>query len=71
MKKDSINNYPKWAKWIATDADGACWVFEHHPHEHQKGWYENELGRYKKVTQLNPNINWRQSLQQITIDYDQ
>ena len=58
----SIEDYPQWAHWFAMDADGACWVFEHEPNQSEKGWYENELGRYQKVQMHPRHLNWQDSL---------
>ena len=53
---------PAWAAWLAQDADGAWWAFEAEPNQHDTGWYENEVGRYRKVGQDAPNPDWRQAL---------
>lgn len=53
---------PAWAAWLAQDADGAWWCFEVEPNQHDTGWYENEVGRYRKVRQDAPNPNWRDTL---------
>lgn len=54
--------FPAWARWIAQDADGAIWVFEHEPNEGATSWYENEVGRYLKVDHGEANPQWRDSL---------
>ena len=46
---------PKWAKWIACDADGTWWAFEAEPHLANQSWYENEVGRYAKI-KINESI---------------
>ena len=56
---------PGWARWIAQDADGAIWVYEHEPNEGATSWYENEVGRYCKVGHGRPNSGWRDSLQRL------
>jgi len=65
---------PDWARWRAQDADGAIWVFEAEPLEHeqrrwvavrrhpQRGWYENEVGRRLRLGQGAPNPDWRLTL---------
>ena len=57
---------PEWVLWIAQDEDGAWWGYESEPHQHDKGWYENEVGRRIKIqlTKANPvpNPQWRSSL---------
>ncbi|HIO93714.1 MAG TPA: hypothetical protein EYG68_12880 [Leucothrix mucor] len=42
-------NYPNWTRWLAQDADGTWWAYEHEPNEYHAGWYENEVGRYQKL----------------------
>lgn len=53
---------PDWADWIAQDADGSWWAFEHEPNEYDRGWYENEVGRSQRLGQAAPNPRWRASL---------
>jgi hypothetical protein len=53
---------PDWEAWLAQDADGAWWCFEAEPNQHDTGWYENEVGRYRKVGQDAPNPAWREVL---------
>jgi hypothetical protein len=53
---------PPWATWQAQDADGAWWCFEAEPNQHDTGWYENEVGRYRKLGQGAPNPHWRDTL---------
>lgn len=53
---------PGWAAWLAQDADGAWWCFEAEPNQHDRGWYENEVGRYRKVGQGPANPDWREAL---------
>jgi hypothetical protein len=40
---------PDWAHWLAMDLDGSWWYYEAEPHQHDTGWYENEVGRYQRV----------------------
>ena len=53
---------PDWARYLAQDPDGSWWAYEGEPHIHDNGWYENELGRLKKVGEDEPDINWQMSL---------
>jgi len=53
---------PDWAAWLTQDADGAWWCFEAEPNQHDRGWYENEVGRYRKVGQGQPNPAWEAAL---------
>lgn len=55
-------NWPAWAAWLAQDADGAWWCYEAEPHQHDTGWYENEVGRIGKLGHGEPNPEWRESL---------
>lgn len=52
---------PEWARWIAQDADGTWWAYEHEPNESHSGWYENEVGRSVKLYQDEVNTSWRES----------
>lgn len=61
---------PGWANWLAQDADGTWWGFEAEPNESDRGWYENEVGRYCRLScrlsyrldKEAPNPQWRQTL---------
>ena len=56
---------PEWVAWVAQDADGTWWGFETTPNEQHNGWYENEVGRYLRLYQDQPNENWQDSLRKI------
>ena len=63
MKPD-WNDAPKWAKWLAMDADGAWYWFQERPHlrnVHVVEW-ENHLGG-KAVMAAAKNDEWRESLE--------
>ena len=53
---------PAWVEWLAQDADGTWWAFEHEPNRHEQGWYENEVGRCVRVARSAPNPDWTQTL---------
>ncbi|MEE9310415.1 MAG: hypothetical protein V3U64_05290 [Cocleimonas sp.] len=53
---------PSWARWIAQDADGAWWAYEVEPLQFHKGWYENEVGRNKRLSYKHIVENWEESL---------
>jgi len=53
---------PIWVKWFAQDADGHWWGYEAEPHQHDHGWYENEIGRCIKLLQTKPEKNWQYNL---------
>lgn len=53
---------PAWVGWLAQDADGTWWEFEHEPNRHERGWYENEVGRRVQVGGGTPNANCAQTL---------
>jgi hypothetical protein len=57
---------PRWVRWMAQDADGAWWGYEVEPHQHNQGWYENELGRCVCIKKESPNRNWQHSLKAYT-----
>ena len=60
------NVSPSWARWLAQDADGAWWAYEHEPNEFHKGWYENEVGRSVKVLKEEASTQWRESLTRLS-----
>jgi hypothetical protein len=60
-----ICELPLWAAWIAQDADGTWWAYEHEPNEGAISWYENEVGLSVRVTQENENAEWRKSLRKL------
>ncbi|MGB1111082.1 MAG: hypothetical protein ACPG4N_12050 [Gammaproteobacteria bacterium] len=64
LSADSIDpgQIPGWAKWLAQDEDGAWWVFEAEPNEAEHAWYENEVGRYRRLGQGASNPDWASAL---------
>ena len=66
MRTPDFKSIPVWARWLAQDANGAWWAFEHEPNEGATSWYENEVGRYQLVHKESPNAEWRNSLMKIT-----
>ena len=65
--KPSIDSVklPTWAAWVAQDADGAWWAYEHEPNEGAISWYENEVGRGLLIGKEQANPNWRETLRKI------
>ncbi len=59
-----MKELPDWARWIAMDADGACWCYEAEPHRHDRGWYENEVGRSQRI-ERQPVDDWEASLERL------
>jgi len=53
---------PPWVSWIAQDADGAWWGYSVEPLQHDKGWYENEVGDRIMLGHDASNPDWRHSL---------
>ena len=60
-----LRDLPKWAAWLAQDADGAWWAYEAEPNQHDIGWYENEVGRYLRIGKAEPNQDWQNSLRRV------
>lgn len=57
---------PAWARWIAMDEDGIWWCYEAEPHPHDRGWYENEVGKSQKISVIVAGeSDWKQSLFQV------
>ncbi len=60
-----IDRIPAWAAWIAQDSSGAWWAYESEPNMSDTGWYENEVGALKKLSQSEPNLAWKMTLRKI------
>lgn len=56
---------PGWINWIAQDANGNWWGYNAEPHQHDQGWYENEVGDCMLLHRGQPNTDWRLSLQKV------
>lgn len=56
-----FSQIPSWVRWITQEANGAVWVYEHEPNRSDVAWYENEVGRYQKWVQGEPNQKWAYS----------
>ncbi|MFO8024544.1 hypothetical protein [Thiohalophilus sp.] len=56
---------PAWVNWIAQDANGNWWGYSAEPHQHEWGWYENEVGDCQLLATDQANSNWRETLQRI------
>lgn len=59
------SNLPAWVAWRAQDADGVWWGFEAEPHQHHRGWYENEVGQYIRICSDAPNPDWQTTLEAV------
>lgn len=59
---------PPWVRWVAQDANGAWWGFEHEPNEGDTSWYENEVGRYVRLDGGKPNPRWMDTLKRVRSD---
>ena len=53
---------PVWVRWLAQDANGSWWGYEHEPNQGDSGWYENEVGASIKLIDERPNPGWREAL---------
>ena len=51
--------------WIAQDADGAWWGYEHAPNRGDIGWYENEVGRIVRLADGPPPVDWQLTLERV------
>ncbi len=58
---------PAWVRWLAQDASGDWWGYEAEPHEHEHGWYENEVGHCIRLKHAPANPKWRASLQKYIV----
>jgi hypothetical protein len=57
---------PDWVRWIAQDADGSWWAYEHEPNMSDSGWYENEIGRSIYLQKDQSDSQWRQKIHMVT-----
>ena len=57
---------PSWARWLAQDADGTWWAYEHEPNEGAASWYENEVGITRRLIKQPVESDWRRSLVKIS-----
>ncbi|MBD3671652.1 MAG: hypothetical protein HUJ29_12855 [Gammaproteobacteria bacterium] len=62
METDRI---PGWANWIAQDPDGTWWAYKAEPLQMHMGWYENEIGIYKRLTKSPAPSNWKKEIYRI------
>ena len=53
---------PAWARWLAQDEDGVWWAYEAEPNQQHNGWYENEVGRIRRLTRDARPDDWRTCL---------
>ena len=60
---------PDWVAWIAQDADGNWWGYEHEPNMSDRGWYENEVGQSLWLQKDAPNPRWKDEIHMITRKY--
>ena len=64
MRPES-KQFPSWMRWIAQDADGVWWGYEHEPHLADTAWYENEVGLSIKLSEDTELGDWKYSLQRV------
>ena len=64
MRTDNFQ-LPEWANWLAQDEDGSWWCYEQEPNQSHQGWYENEVGRSKRLATSQPNRFWANSLRPV------
>jgi len=63
LKPDlSAVEVPEWVRFIAQDSDGSWWGYSVEPLQNHRGWYENELGKNKKLLESVTHESWQDSL---------
>jgi hypothetical protein len=68
MKKTpDFGDLPEWARWLAQDRDGSWWAYEHEPNTGAVAWYENEVGRSRRLLRTQENAEWERALLKIKI----
>ena len=55
---------PDWVNWVAQDENGFWWGYSVEPLRNDRGWYENEVGRYIRLGKTDVT-NWSDSLQKV------
>ena len=60
-----VSVLPRWAQWLAQDADGSWWAYEIEPLQYHRGWYENEVGRRLRIADGEPNEEWSATLRRL------
>jgi len=65
VQNPEVSQLPEWAHWLAQDADGAWWAYEHEPNLADTAWYENEVGRVLELDRGKAGIDWKKSLRKI------
>ena len=60
-----FNQLADWVRWVAQDADGTWWGYEHEPNLADIAWYENEVGRQLRLGQTRPSGDWTSTLRKI------
>lgn len=65
MNQSKHSKQPAWVQWLAQDADGCWWGFEVEPLQNHQGWYENEVGKYIKISDGQVNPQWQNSLKKV------
>jgi hypothetical protein len=56
---------PSWVSWLAQDRDGTWWGYEVEPLQFEHGWYENEVGRRRRICSFAANPDWASTLRRI------
>lgn len=62
---------PEWALWLAQDSDGSWWAYQAEPLQNNRGWYENEIGVYRKLLDGIVPADWTEQLYKIESIRDQ
>jgi hypothetical protein len=63
--KPDFSQIPDWVRWLAQDADGTWWGYEHEPNLADANWYENEVGRQLKLGYSRLRTDWKESLKKV------
>lgn len=58
---------PDWARWVATDTDGAVWVYDDKPiiARGDDEWSPNKAVQFEDVGKEPPSHTWRRTLRRI------
>jgi hypothetical protein len=71
LKTLRLSPVQDWATWVAQDGDGSWWAYKAEPLHNNRGWYENEIGIFKKLGQSEAPEDWTAQIFKVEAVLDQ
>ena len=62
-------NVPDWVEYITTDKDGLVVGWAEPPESKIKNWWTPTTGRFGRVGQRSPPIDWRETMESRPMEY--